>query len=261
MIQYKTDYLTVFQSELYETTSTVIEGKEAIIIVDPNWLPNEIAKIKEHVKLRLKNKQLYLVITHSDFDHIIGVGAFPEAIIIASEALKIKPNKKEILTDIFEFDQMYYVTRSYPIIFPHVNIAIHENETQLQLGDLECTFYLSPGHTDDGLFFYIKNLQTLIVGDYLSDVEFPFITSSYLDYYQTTQLMQKVCRDNKIALLIPGHGKVTKNYQKRIDFTLWYLDRIKNNAEIEQELMKRFPFYQGMKASHKNNLLLIKERD
>lgn len=258
MIQYKTNLITVFQSELYETTSTVIESAEAIVVVDPTWLPKEVAEIRQYVDELINNKQLYLILTHSDFDHIIGVGAFPEAIIIATETFNNHSNKQVILDEINEFDQMFYLTRPYEIIYPKVNITIKENETEIQLGDLNCIFYLAPGHTDDGLFFYIKKLKTLIVGDYLSDVEFPFITSSYSDYIQTVYLMREVANIYDVELLIPGHGKVTTHYQERINYSLWYLEKIKRSVDIENQLMKRFPFYQGMQSLHHNNLRLVK---
>lgn len=261
MIQYQSDLITVFQSELYQTTSTVIEGKKAIVVVDPTWLPNEVAKIRQYVNERINNKQLYLVLTHNDFDHIIGAGAFPEAIIIASEKFTNYPHKQSILDEINEFDQMFYLTRPYEIIYPKVNIIINKHQTNLQLGDLNCIFYLAPGHTDDGLFFYIKKLNTLIVGDYLSDIEFPFITSSYSDYVQTVYLMQEVTKNYTTELLIPGHGKVTSNYAERIKFSLDYLEKIKEPVNIEKQLMKRLPFYEGMKSSHQNNLKLARGSD
>lgn len=261
MIQYKIDKITVFESVLYETTSTIIKSKEAIIIVDPNWLPREVLKIREYVNQIIGSKKLYLILTHSDFDHIIGVGAFPEAIIIASEKLKLNPDKEQTIAEIKTFDQKFYLSRPYKVEYPKVNITITENETHLQLGDLECIFYLSPGHTEDGLFFYIPTLNTIVVGDYLSNIEFPFITSSYRDYLETIHRMEEVMLANQIELLIPGHGQVTENYQKRIDFTLWYLDNLEKQKDIRKDLIKTFSFYDGMKDAHKHNLKLAKGRD
>ncbi len=261
MIQYKTKQITVFESALYETTTTVIESNEAIVLVDPNWLPEEISKIRAHIDQRIKNKQLYLVITHSDYDHIIGSGAFPEAIVIASESFKLNKDKQARLDEITVFDQMYYLTRVYEVSYPKVNIVIKENETHISLGDLACIFYLSPGHTDDGLFFYIKQLNILIVGDYLSNVEFPFITSSYNDYVKTINLMKEVTKKYHVALLIPGHGKVTTHYDERLDFSIWYLQMLSKQNNIETELKEKFIFYEGMKQAHQDNLRLAKGRD
>ena len=261
MIQFQNDFITVFQSELYATTSTVIESEEAITVVDPNLLPSEVAKIKQFVNERIQNKQLYLILTHSDFDHIIGAGAFPEAKIIATKTFENQPHKQEIIDEINHFDHMYYLTRPYPVIYPNVNLIIDNNGINLQLGDLTYVFYLSPGHTNDGLFFYIKNLKTLVAGDYLSNIEIPFITSSYTDYLNTVLLMEHVMDTNEVELLIPGHGKATQNYKERIDFSLWYLENIEKSVNIERDLMERFSFFEGMKEAHLTNLKFAKGSD
>src|SRR5690625_3295650 len=129
---------------------------------------------------------------------LIGAGAFPEAIIIATKTFENQPHKQEIIDEINHFDHMYYLTRPYPVIYPNVNLIIDNNGINLQLGDLTYVFYLSPGHTNDGLFFYIKNLKTLVAGDYLSNIEIPFITSSYTDYLNTVLLMEKVMDTNEV---------------------------------------------------------------
>ena len=36
MIQFKNDFLTVFESSLYKTTTAVVETSDAIIMTDPN---------------------------------------------------------------------------------------------------------------------------------------------------------------------------------------------------------------------------------
>lgn len=84
MIQYRTEHVTVFQSALFQTTSTVISLDEHIVIVDPNWLPHEVREIQSYVESIRGNKELYLLFTHGDFDHIIGYRAFPDAKTVGS---------------------------------------------------------------------------------------------------------------------------------------------------------------------------------
>src|SRR5699024_11810817 len=122
-----------------------------------------------------------------------------------------------------------YLKRHYSVIYTNVNVIINKNEINLQIEDLTYVFYLSTGHTNDSLFFYIKNLKTLVSGDYLSNIEIPFITSSYTDYLNTVLLMEHVMDTNEVELLIPGHGKATQNYKERIDFSLWYLENIEKS--------------------------------
>ena len=62
MIQHQSEHVTVFQSALYQTTSTVIQTKEMVLIVDPNWLPGEVEAIQEE-----QGSETMLVFDHSGF--------------------------------------------------------------------------------------------------------------------------------------------------------------------------------------------------
>ena len=84
MIQYKTPAVTVFESALYRTTSAVIQTPDMVLLADPNWLPHEVAAIQQHVAAIRGSRPLYLLFTHSDYDHILGYKAFPDAQAIVS---------------------------------------------------------------------------------------------------------------------------------------------------------------------------------
>lgn len=113
MIQYKNETMRVFQSVLYLTTSAVIELDDVIIVTDPNWLPEEVTEIEAYINQNNKDKQLYIIYTHSDFDHIIGSGAFPQAIVIASKKLSENKHKEDAIKLVYSFDQKYYLQRNY----------------------------------------------------------------------------------------------------------------------------------------------------
>src|SRR5699024_10108326 len=101
MVQFHKGNVKVFQSALFLTTSAVVETEEAIIMTDPNLLPQEIEQIKDYVDERKTDKQqLYIIFTHRDFDHIIGSGAFPDAKVIASKELDESQDKKDVMKEI-----------------------------------------------------------------------------------------------------------------------------------------------------------------
>lgn len=255
MRQFDQGQLTVFQSVLYQTTTAVIKTKEAVIVTDPNWLPNEIGEIKAYIESIIENRKLYIIFTHSDYDHIIAAGAFPNATTIASEAFVNRINKEEVLEQIRQFDAQYYIERDYPIIYPPIDIVIKEDGQVLELQDLTCRFYLSPGHTSDGLFTVVEPFGILLAGDYLSDVEFPFI-EDYEAYLATIQKVQTIISEKDVEVLVPGHGTTTDNLdeiQKRIDVSLLYLNNLADGSTDETELQKLYPFYKGLQEMHELN--------
>ncbi|MEL6866224.1 MAG: MBL fold metallo-hydrolase, partial [Bacteroidota bacterium] len=74
-IQYQSPLLCIFESALYRTTSTIIHTEDCILIVDPNWLPQEVAILQNYVEQLPQNLPQYLLFTHSDYDHIIAYHA------------------------------------------------------------------------------------------------------------------------------------------------------------------------------------------
>ena len=267
MIQFQTDQVCIFESLLYQTTATVVHTEDMILVVDPNWLPAEIRAIQSYVREIQKGQALYLLFTHSDYDHIIAWKAFPGAKVIASRAFVENKEKAKILQQIHDFDQQYYVERDYPIAYPTVDIVIEADEQELIIGNTTLLFYLSPGHNPDGIFTFIKPLGIWIAGDYLSDVEFPFIYHGFQEYEKTLQKASQIVAELAPQLLIPGHGKATNDsleIQHRIDLSKDYLAELKA-AVLTQHTFphlkwgKIYSFYSGIKAFHADNESLVRK--
>ncbi|NOV02092.1 MBL fold metallo-hydrolase [Paenibacillus planticolens] len=267
MIQYQNEHVTVFQSALYQTTSTVIQTKEMILIVDPNWLPNEIEAIQQHVNTINGEREIYLLFTHGDFDHIIGYQAFPNAKTIGSLELHNHPKKEHKLKLIRDFDNQNYIVRNYPIQFPELDIVIQEDGQQLHLGDATLTFYHAPGHTADGLMTVFEPLGILIAGDYLSNFELPFIYQSAKAYTQTLEKCAMMLEKHPVRLLIPGHGAVTtepEEMKRRLDLASDYLKRLRKSVIANDEaaleaLYQEHAFLSSFtEECHKENVSIMK---
>jgi len=255
----------IFTSALFQTTSTLLVSDKTILLVDPNWLPHEIKIIKELTNHYLEGRQLYLLFTHSDYDHIIGANEFPEAIVIATDTFAKNPNKQKILEEIYFFDDSHYIHRDYPISYPLVDVLVKNDGQQLTLGDMTLVFYLAPGHNADGMFTIVEEAKTWIAGDYLSDIEFPFIDHSSADYLETLQKVDKILELHDINQLIPGHGasaKSTKEIQKRKLENQSYILELKSAARTTNKfnieaLWNRYQFRRGMEACHNKNVAMI----
>ncbi len=265
LIQFKNKEITIFESQLFKTTSIVIQTDDGIIVVDPTWLPNEVEEIRQHVNKIKENKQIYLLFTHSDWDHILGYGAFPDAIIIASKGFKAVKDKESILEQIRGFDDQYYIDRHYPILYPKVDIVVIEDGQVFNIGKTTLTFYKADGHTDDGIFTIVEPLGIWIAGDYLSDTEFPYIYSSSEKYEETLKKTDWILTKHDIRFLVPGHGHVTGNREemnKRKEESLRYIKDIRSAVESERDsfyLIESYSYLRGMRAFHEGNINLIKK--
>lgn len=267
MIQFQNEYITIFQSALYHTTSSVIQTEDCVLVVDPTWLPHEVEEIKRFVEEVRNGRELYIIFTHSDFDHILGYRAFKNATIIASEEFVNHSHKEEVVEQIKSFDDRYYLKRDYEIEYPDVDHVIKENGQMITIGETKITCFKAPGHTMDGIFTIVEPLGIFIAGDYLSDIEFPYIYFNSKVYEQTIQTAQKILQDKEIRMLIPGHGNVTEVKEEmlyRCEQSLNYISTIResikdNDPNKMNELIEKFPFPRNMKNYHDSNCELVKK--
>lgn len=260
MIQFQHDEFTVFESQLYKTTSVVVHTKDVIIVVDPNLLPNEVEEIRQYVNEIKENKPIYLIFTHSDWDHIVGYGAFPEAKVVASDKFAQKESD-EILEQLIAFDNEYYIDRPYPLIYPKVDIEVKFDGQQLHIGDTMLTFYKADGHTDDGIFTVIDRLGLWIAGDYLSNVEFPFIYDHSKRYEETLLKIDAILTSHKINFLVPGHGHLTNKIdeiKKRQVESLTYIKLLRKLIKDGKESFHLIEQYnKALKKCHEENIQQI----
>jgi hydroxyacylglutathione hydrolase len=271
LILWKDEHTTIFRSALYETTSSVVVTDDCVIVVDPNWLPHEIEEIKRYVDEVKEDRVIYLLFTHSDYDHIIGYRAFPDAIVIASGAFNRKSmiDKEQIIEEIKTFDDNYYVSRNYEVVYPKVDHIIDGDGTSIQIGQTKLTFFQAQGHNDDGLFTIIEPIGIFLCGDYFSDIEFPYIYFSSLEYEKTILKLDDIISHFDIKLLVTGHGNPTKDrteMKKRQQDSLEYIVKMRqyiltNNKEAIVQLINDCKYPRNMKKTHHNNTLLMeKER-
>ncbi|MEM9822953.1 MAG: MBL fold metallo-hydrolase [Bacteroidota bacterium] len=264
-IQYQNEHLIIFESALYRTTTTLFYNEDVLLLVDPNWLPTEIQSIKKTVNQLRGHRRLLVLFTHSDYDHIIAWKAFPEAETIASQAFVEQPQKKKILQQILDFDQMYYIERTYPLQYPDIDWVIERDGQNLHFGQTRLTFYLAPGHNLDGMFTLIDSKGIWIAGDYLSNIEFPFIYHSSLAYEKTLEKVDYILRHHHVQLLVPGHGDHTTDQaeiQNRKEEDLKYIRRlrsaIKRGQPFDEDLLwQRYRFSGGMRGFHNENIKII----
>ena len=181
------------------------------------WLPQEVEDIAAHVREIRASRDLYLLFTHSDLDHVLGGGAFPDAITIASQTFVDNPNKERSVQAVRAWDSEYYVQRPYTASYPEINLVAASEGQELILGETRLTFYAAPGHNPDGLFTVVEPHGILIAGDYLSDIEFPYIYQSSTAYEETLGKLDGILERHAVRVLVPGHGQIATDHGQMQD--------------------------------------------
>lgn len=269
MIQYKDTHTTVFQSAIFQTNSTVLQTADFLLVVDPALLPEEIKAIQAYVEelQAVQERPVFLLFTHSHYDHLLGYKLFSDATVIASKAFAENPDWQQDVEDMLKWDEENFVVRSYPIEYPEVDLTIEKDGQTLEVGETSVTFYQAPGHNKDGIFAVVEPVGVWLVGDYLSEFEFPLACFSSLAYENTLSKVETILAKHDIHLLVPGHGVVATDrvtILKRRAEGVAYLQELRHclasGKEFDMEkLWQRYKLRRGMQKFHDENVEVIKK--
>lgn len=204
--------LRLRQSELYALTSALVVGPTALWLVDPGFLPGEVRALRQAVDRllgRLRPRARYLLLTHADFDHILGVHSFPDFEVVASEAASPRlascMTRARLIDGGLLLDRGEGTYRIFPIARPVAE------STRLAGASLEPV----SGHTRDGLVALLvghDGKRLLVAGDYLSALEGPHIS----DWHGVAHTYATLARLLAEAdWLMVGHGPPAQRPEAR----------------------------------------------
>ena len=142
-----------------------------------------------------------VLITHGDWDHVCGIGAFPDAVVAMGEETAAKVEDGSRVQSIQRAADAYGFVSSGP---PRVDQTFQRGRA-VKLGEFVVETFPLIGHTPDGTGFRLRELGLLVVGDHLSPVEFPFATSPSA-YRLTLAGLIELLREDPPETVIPGHG-------------------------------------------------------
>ncbi|HNR07444.1 MAG TPA: MBL fold metallo-hydrolase [Saprospiraceae bacterium] len=255
----------IFQSCFWQLNSVVYHENKTVLCWDPAYSAAEI----ERIRAAMDPSGIvdhYLLYTHGDYDHIAGDSAFTGPLRVGSFGMAERRDKAEALGLIEAVDHEYYVRRDFPPRFPKLDIKVEDKGPSTQrLSDVEVHFFPAPGHTADGLFTLIPSMGLWIAGDYLSDIEFPFVTDLGA-YAQTLETASRILEDFPIEVMVPGHGNVALRRAEildRIERSKAYLGSLEGSERIKpwQESWGTSPFYSFLDKMHEKNIQQVRSQN
>lgn len=260
----------VRSSHIQQMQSVVLVTDDLLVVVDPAYFPDELLEIRTFCR-KFENgvRKQILILTHSDFDHIIGAHDYEGYEVIAA-ATWDSENEDYAIRRIFTFDSEYYVSRSWSGQMNRCRIDHYAGDGE-HYTDL--VFYHACGHTNDGLVTI--HGRTAIVGDYLSALEFPFIYSSYRDYERTLAKLRTIMDKHDIDCVISQHGPAAvtrgeildriESSERYINDVLTLLSSAVKEGLAESEVLARgneihfagAPISVGIQKFHEENVRMM----
>jgi glyoxylase-like metal-dependent hydrolase (beta-lactamase superfamily II) len=239
----------VATSEVWQTTCTAVRsGGEAFVIDSPVY-PDEL----ELLPTLMQQAQFIpkgLLVTHGDWDHLLGRLAFPGAALGCAEttAARLTAEPGAAQRELRAFDDEHYVERTSPLSLGQVQPLPVPGH--LEVGDAELELHPTEGHTADGMAIWIPWAQVLVAGDYLSPVEIPMLSStgSRDAYVATLRRLEPLVA--QAAHVVPGHGAVMEGARAAaiLREDVAYLEAL---PDATLPLARRGPAQQGV---HKQNV-------
>jgi len=134
----------------------------------------------------------------------------------------------------------------------------------LTIGSDEYSFYQARGHNADGLLIHNTTKGILLAGDYLSNVEFPYIYDSVDKYLATLSKFERIINEKQVSLLISGHGDYTSHKAEmmtRIKKSRAYITQLIESVTLDkafdvEALLGGYDFPIIMKEFHLKNMKL-----
>jgi glyoxylase-like metal-dependent hydrolase (beta-lactamase superfamily II) len=182
-------------------------GAETFVIDSP-VLPEELDVLPALLEQSHFPAPSGLLVTHADWDHMLGRIAFPDATLgcatATAERMRSAPGQPQ--RELRTFDEAYYVQRPRPLALGAVQAL--DVPGGCEIGCQELALFPAEGHTVDGMAVSIAWAQILVVGDYLSSIEIPMLADggSIDAYLDTLERLRPLI--SEADHVVPGHGPV-----------------------------------------------------
>ena len=193
----------VVTSAFWQTNAIALRSGEEAMLIDSPYLPGELDALPG-VLAGAGFEPDGLLATHADFDHLLGRVAYPDKTLGLSESSveRIHASPGEAQRALRQYDDEFYVVRPGPLGLGHVQGLPVPGS--VEIGDRELELHPADGHTVDGMAIFDRAQGLLIVGDYLSDVEIPWIHATLADYRATLARLAPLVE--AATTVVPGHG-------------------------------------------------------
>lgn len=189
-----------FESALWQTASLLLVADGESVAIDPCIGTAEVAVIAARAEA-LGASVTHVLATHADWDHVCGIAAFPDAIAAMGERSAQAVASGAPAATIAQRAAEYDVEVAGA---PRVDRVLAVGVAH-RVGPFVVETLALPGHTPDGTGYRVRALDLLAVGDHLSAVEFPFVSST-ADYRATLTGLIEMLRHDPPSQVVPGHG-------------------------------------------------------
>ncbi len=190
----------VSQTPLWQTNAVFARSGSDALLCDPCYTPEEIERLV--TLAREAGGPIHLLITHGDFDHVCGIGYFPEAVVVAGAATAERIRSGTAAEQLKAAGAEWGVTWA-----PELRVDRVVEPGRFECGAFHVEAVDASGHTPDGLAYVLLDQGVLLPGDYLSDMTYPFIIGGLEPMIATSRRLLDTLERHDLRWVVPGHGR------------------------------------------------------
>jgi len=198
---------------LEDVLSFALETDEGIVLIDSGMGLANIRSILD------PNKPVFLLLTHSHWDHIGGARDFSQIAIYDHPYETDRLKKGWPLNETVGYEKNFFTIELPPTVdLKKFNIpGLSDFKTfkdleVLKIFGLEILVIHTPGHTPGSVCFFVNNTGELYTGDTLySGPEYLHLPESSVSDYLNSLLKIRELLGNKIRRILPGHNSDSEN--------------------------------------------------
>lgn len=223
----------VVTSRIWQTNAVALRAGGEAMLIDSPYFPDELEALTP-LLAQAGFTPNALLATHVDFDHLLGRLAFPGLALglaeTSAERLQREPGAAQRWLRDEDADK--YVDRPAPLALGQVQTLPVPGS--VDLGDQQLELQPAEGHTSEGMAIFARFCGVLAVGDYLSDVEIPWMheSGSLPDYRATLARLAPLVE--AAESVVPGHGAVhdRETALRLLDEDVDYLDALERGERM-----------------------------
>jgi glyoxylase-like metal-dependent hydrolase (beta-lactamase superfamily II) len=190
---------------MWQTNAVALRAGDEAMLIDSPYFPDELEALPG-LLAGAGFEPDALLVTHADFDHLLGRLAFPGLALGLGEPSveRIHREPGAAQRDLRHEDDKFYVERPHPLALGQVQGLPVPGS--VELGPEELELHPVDGHTSDGLAVMARWCGVLCPGDYLSLVEIPMIHEGGSQVAYRSTLARLAPLVEAAETVVPGHG-------------------------------------------------------
>jgi glyoxylase-like metal-dependent hydrolase (beta-lactamase superfamily II) len=212
------------QSPLWQTNSVLAVADGEALLCDPAFTPAEIDAIGAEAA-RLGGTPAHLLLTHADFDHTCGIGAFPDVEVIAGTETARKVESGAAAEELRAAGQEWGA--DWTLDGLRVECVV-EPGAELACGPFRVAVVDAPSHGREGVGYVLLEQGVLLPGDHLSAITYPLLAGSLERATQACRRLLEALETHTPRWVVPGHGPALSlaEAQEVGESDLAYLERL-----------------------------------